>query len=298
MLGGRSGVKLRVAARHQRRPAMTTLRAPDRPVAETQTEAVLGTMADGRASPREAARAFGVVVGPSVVLDALVAGGGASALRAMRAHRHPRRAAALATTLAGAYATVGRPLMLHWGATCADLRKPLPGDEIVPGHTVQSTRAVTIEAPVDAVWPWLAQIGQDRAGFYSYEALENLAGCEMRNADAIHPEWQWRARGETVFLHRLYGLRVERFEPGRTIVLAGWGAFVLDALGPDRTRLIARSRAARGPAGLVGALLIEIPHFVMERKMLLGIKERAERHHTASKRRAAQAGVLAGAAHA
>src|SRR3954447_6022450 len=197
MPGVRSGVKLRVAARHQRRPAMTTLRAPD----------------------------------------------------------HPGRAAVLASALVGAYATVGRPLMLHWGATCADLRKPLPGDEIVPGHTVQSTRAVTIEAPVDAVWPWLAQIGQDRAGFYSYEALENLAGCEMRNADAIHPEWQWRARGETVFLHRLYGLRVERFEPGRTIVLEGWGAFVLEALGPDRTRLIARSRASRGPAGLVGALV-------------------------------------------
>jgi hypothetical protein len=82
------------------------------------------------------------------------------------------------------------------------------------------------------------------------------------------------------------------------MVLEGWGAFVLEALGPDRTRLIVRSRSARGPASLVGALLIDIPHFVMERKMLLGIKERAERHHTASMRRAAQAGALAGSAHA
>src|SRR3954465_812602 len=128
MPGGRSGVKLRVAARYQRRPAMTTLRAPD----------------------------------------------------------HPGRAAVLASALVGAYATVGRTLMLHWGATCADLRKPLPGDELVRGHAVQSTRAGTTGAPVDAVWPWLAQIGQDRAGFYSYEALENLAGCELHNAGEIH----------------------------------------------------------------------------------------------------------------
>src|SRR4051794_12114413 len=213
MPGGRSGVKLRVAARHQRRPAMTTLRAPD----------------------------------------------------------HPGRAAVLASALVGAYAAVGRPLMLHWGATCADLRKPLPGDE--PGHTVQSTRAVTIQAPVDAVWPWLAQIGQDRAGFYSYEALENLAGCGLHNAGEIHPEWQRRAPGETVPLHRRYGLPVARFEAGRALVLEGWGAFVLEPLGPERTRLIVRSRTPRGAAGVASALLIEIPHFVMDRKMLLGIKQ-------------------------
>src|SRR3954469_17732354 len=206
MPGGRSGVKLRVGERHQRRPAMTTLRAPD----------------------------------------------------------HPGRAAVLASALVGAYAAVGRPLMLHWGATCADLRKPLPGDELVPGHVVQSTRAVTIDAPVEAVWPWLAQIGQDRAGFYSYEGLENLAGCDLHNAGEIHPEWQRRAPGETVFLHRRYGLPVARFQPGRALGLDGWGAFVLEPLGPDRTRLIARSRTARGWAGVAGALLIEIPHFVME----------------------------------
>jgi hypothetical protein len=186
---------------------MTTLRAPERPVSETQTEAVLRTLADGHASPRETARAFGVVVGPSLLLDAVAAGGVASALSAVRRHRRPGRTAALASALVGAYAAVGRPLMLHWGATCADLRKPLPGDELVPGSAVQSTRAVTIDAPVDAVWPWLAQIGQDRAGFYSYEALENLAGCEMRNADEIHPEWQPRAPGETVFLHPGTGSR-------------------------------------------------------------------------------------------
>src|SRR4051794_38799195 len=125
-----------------------------------------------------------------------------------------------------------QPWFRRWGATDAEIEEPWAADAFTEPGIVRHTRAVTIDAPVATVWPWLAQIGQDRAGFYSYEALENLAGCEMRNADEIHPEWQRRASGETVFLHRLYGLPVEHFEPGRTIVLEGWGAFVLEALGP------------------------------------------------------------------
>ena len=127
------------------------------------------------------------------------------------------------------------------------------------------------------MWPWLAQIGQDRGGFYSYEWLENLAGCRMRNADRIHPEWQHRAVGESVLLHPAFGLEVARFEPNRALVLDGWGSFVLEPIDDRRTRLISRSRVPRGWAALTYALLLEIPHFVMQRKMLLGIKERAER---------------------
>jgi hypothetical protein len=163
---------------------------------------------------------------------------------------------------------------------------------------VQSTRAVTVEAPPEAVWPWLAQLGQDRAGFYSYEWLENLAGCNMHNADAVHPEWQRREPGETVSLHPLRGLPVVRFEPGRVLALEGWGAFVLKPHGPDCTRLIARGRVPRGVGAVANALLMEIPHFLMERKMLLGIKERAERTHTAAVRRALQHAPVAEAAHA
>ncbi|HVD56474.1 MAG TPA: hypothetical protein VNC17_06485, partial [Thermoleophilaceae bacterium] len=139
------------------------------------------------------------------------------------------------------------------------------------------TRAVTVDAPVEAVWPWLAQVGQDRAGFYSYEWLENLAGCQMHNANHVRPEWQERRIGETVYLHRLYGLPVARFERNRVLALKNWGAFVVEPLGGERTRLVARGRTARGPALLFYVLLIELPHFVMERKMLLGIKRRAER---------------------
>jgi hypothetical protein len=224
----------------------------------------------------EAARAFGVVFGPSVLLDTAAGAALASSARALRRHRRPAGAVALATGLIGAYLTIGRPLMLHWGATCEDL------DADPAAH---STRAVTVDAPPEAVWPWLAQIGQDRAGFYSYEWLENLAGCEMRNADEVHAEWQRREPGEIVPLHPLNGLPVARFEPGRALALEGWGSFELEPHGPGTTRLIARGQAPRGIAAIADALLMEIPHFVMERKMLLGIKERAERAHTVAVRR-------------
>jgi hypothetical protein len=247
---------------------------------------------------REAARAFGVVFGPSVLLDAMAGAALATAFRSLRRHRRPSRPVTLASGVVGAYLVVGRPLMLHWGATCEELRKPLPGDDLVPDPAIQSTRAVTIEAPPEAVWPWLAQLGQDRAGFYSYEWLENLAGCEMHNADKIHPEWQEREPGDTVYLHPLSGLPVATFEPGRVVALENWGTFVLEPHGPGDSRLIARGRTPRGIGALANALLMEIPHFVMERKMLLGIKERAERTHTAALRRALQSAPLEAAVHA
>jgi hypothetical protein len=218
-----------------------------------------------------------VTVGPSVVLDVAAAAGVASTVRALARRRRPPGPAVLATALVSAYLAAVRPWMLHWGATTEETHKPLPGDELVPNPGSQSTRAVTVDAAVGAVWPWLAQVGQDRAGFYSYEWLENLAGCRMRNAEQVHAEWQERAIGDTVYLHHAYGLPVARFERDGVLALMGWGAFVVEPLEGERTRLLARGRTARGPAVILNALLIEIPHFVMERKMLLGIKRRAER---------------------
>jgi hypothetical protein len=238
---------------------------------------------------REAARAFGVVLGPSVVLDVAAGAALASTAHALRRHHRPSRGAALASGLIGAYLAVGRPLMLHWGATCAELRAE---------PAAHSTRAVTVEAPPEAVWPWLAQLGQDRAGFYSYEWLENLAGCEMHNADAVHPEWQRREPGQIIPLHPLQGLPVARFEPGRALAFEGWGTFALEPHGPGCTRLIARGESPRGAAAVTDALLMEIPHFLMERKMLLGIKERAEQAHTVAVRRALQHAPVAETVHA
>src|ERR1041385_7104203 len=86
-----------------------------------------------------------------------------------------------------------RPRMARWGATDQEVRMPLPGDEVNAQRAFVSTRAITTDAPLEVVWPWLAQIGQDRGGFYSYTWLENLAGCRMHNARRIYSEWQQRA---------------------------------------------------------------------------------------------------------
>jgi hypothetical protein len=172
----------------------------------------------------DAARAFGVVLGPSLVLDLFavfatltVASGWLLRPRQGLLARLLRPLAILGALLPWAYAFFIRPWHLRWGATEEELSKPLPGDELVPDPAIEPTQAITVNAPVEEVWPWLAQVGQDRGGFYSYEWLENLAGCEMRNADRIHPEWQHREVGEIVFLHPATGMKVATFKPGRSM---------------------------------------------------------------------------------
>jgi hypothetical protein len=226
--------------------------------------------------PLEAVRAFGMMLGGSIALAALAAASIAAVARACLSLRRPAPVALLGTAATTLYAFAIRPWHLHWGAEPEDEKRTLPGDELLPEGGTQILHAVTIDAPVEEVWPWLAQLGQDRGGFYSYEWLENLAGCHMKNADRIHPEWQHRELGETVHLHPAGGLRVSVFEPGRALGLEGWGTFALEPAGADRTRLIARGGAPRGVSAAAYATLMEIPHFLMERRMLLGIKQRAE----------------------
>ena len=226
------------------------------------------------ASKLDAVRAFGVMLGGPIVLLSAVAAASVDALRALRRGRTPRSKSLLVLAAAAAYHRWMLPWMRRWGSTDAELELTLPGDD--GGGGVQQTHVVQIDAPASDVWPWVAQIGQDRGGFYSYTSLENLAGCRMRNADRLHPEWQHRDVGETVLLHPASGLKVLHFEPGRALVLeGGWSLVVLDD-GP-RCRLIARFRAPRGAVGSAYAMLLELPHFLMERRMLLGIKRRAER---------------------
>ena len=227
-------------------------------------------------SKLDAVRAFGVMLGGPIVLLSAVAAASVDALRALRRGRTPRSTSLVVVAAAAAYHRWMLPWMRRWGSTDAELEMTLPGDDAVAGGGVQQTHVVQIEAPASDVWPWVAQIGQDRGGFYSYTWLENLAGCRIRNADRVHPEWQRRDIGETVLLHPASGLKVLRFEPGRALVLeGGWSLVVLDD-GP-RCRLIARLRAPRGVIGSAYAMLLELPHFLMERRMLLGIKRRAER---------------------
>jgi hypothetical protein len=228
-------------------------------------------------SPFEAVRAFGVMLGGPIALVFMAGAGIATTALAIARGRRPHPLAAAGAMTLVLYASFVRPWLLNWGSTPEERQKSMPEDELTPERGPGFTRAVTVGAPVEEVWPWLAQIGQDRGGFYSYEWLENLAGCRMRNADRIHPEWQHRDVGETVLLHPASGLRLVKFEQNRSLALEDWGAFVLESLDEGRTRLIARNRKRRGLAAAAYACLLEIPHFVMERKMLLGIKARAER---------------------
>ncbi|HEX8084545.1 MAG TPA: hypothetical protein VF529_09665 [Solirubrobacteraceae bacterium] len=244
---------------------------------QTRTAEIRARVEDGSVPIIELVRSFSVVSGGPAILDAAATASIASTLRAIRRKRRPPVPAVLGVMLTAAYAAVGRPWMRQWGATPAEQRQKLPGDDLVPEPASQSTRAVAINAPASEVWQWLAQIGQDRGGFYSYEWLENLAGCRMHNAETVRHDWQHRDVGERVYLHPLFPLPVTVFEPGRAIALKGWGAFVVEPLDAEHTRLIARERTPRDVGALFYELFMAIPHFVMERKMLLGIKERAER---------------------
>lgn len=228
------------------------------------------------ASTLSAVRAFGVMLGGPLVWLAAIAAAAARTLCALRARRPPPAGAVAVLGMAAAYQRWMRPWMCRWGATDVDLERALPGHEIGSGPVAHMTNVVRIDAPAEAVWPWVAQIGQDRGGFYSYTWLENLAGCRMRNADRIHPEWQHRAAGETVLLHPAHGLKVLHFQPGHALVLEGDWSLAVEPDGPGSCRLLARSPAPSGAAGTAYGLLLELPHFIMQRRMLLEVKRRAE----------------------
>ena len=194
-------------------------------------------------------------------------------------------AAAIAASIVSSPLT--RPWYSKWGATDAEIKMTLPGDEFVPNPVLESTRAITIQAPASAVWPWLVQMGQGRGGLYTYQRLENLVGCDMHNADQIIPEYQEIKVGDKVRLvpegSDLY-FTVSAIEPGRAIVLGGddppttW-VFNLEPIDSNTTRLIVRWRQGYEPTPgnvLMWRLFTDPITFVMERKMLQGIKVRVE----------------------
>jgi hypothetical protein len=197
-------------------------------------------------------------------------------------HRKLLLAAAFCLAVGLFYTLVARPWFLKWGATAAELAEPLPGDNLVPNARASATRAITINAPPERVWPWIAQIGQGRGGFYSYAWLENLFGCRITNADRIHPEWQDVKPGDGVRLHpNMTPIPVAVVEKQRALILGGatspdprippvtW-AFILEPAPGNATRLLIRWRA-RPSDSIAGTI-----HFIMERRMMLGIRERAE----------------------
>jgi hypothetical protein len=198
---------------------------------------------------------------------------------------------------------LGAPLLRRaynrWGTNKGEGAATMPGDEFVPSPKLSCTRSITIDAPPGDLWRWLCQIGQGRGGLYSYEVLENLIGCQMHNADAIIEDLQHLDVGDLVRLgpNGYPAFRVVRVDPPRSLVLLSaegdahgvaptpvlddgrpvttW-AWSLTPRGRARTRLVARQRMTF--PGKQSALwhLIEPLGFVMERRMLLGLKQRAE----------------------
>jgi len=211
----------------------------------------------------------------------------------------------------GAYALVVRPRLVRWGATDDEVRRPYPGAEIIPGGRRSSaTMAVTIEAPPASVWPWLVQMGYERAGWYSWDHLDNLG---HPSAERVHPEWQKIAPGDFLIPmpggrgvwevaalepERFLGLRASVDFRGRPFDPEGkrprlfsdslWG-FLLEELPGGRTRLVVSGYWALEPRWLqpvATMLLYEWTHWIMQKRQLENLKQRAE----AARRRADGAG--------
>jgi len=185
---------------------------------------------------------------------------------------------------------------LRWGTVGTEATDPLPGDEFVPEPKWSYTLGVAVDASPEDVWPWIAQLGQGRGGFYTYQTLENIAGCRITNTTEILPDHQHPAVGEGIYLYPdAPPLRIEIVDPPNALVLFGspvdigaeesWGVstwqFVVNP-GPDGgSRLLTRGRYDHTPDWknrlAFERFPIEAITFVMSRKMMLEIKRLAER---------------------
>jgi hypothetical protein len=210
------------------------------------------------------------------------------------------KAAGIAAAALTGYDLLVRPRILNWGASSDEQRMQLPGDDIASGVPAQYTKAVTIQAPPEAVWPWLAQIGDHRAGWYSYDRIERFLFLGTvhyiegtHSATRIHPQLQQLRIGDPINTGTIgkvtIGSPVAVLEPGRALVIGTW-AFILQPRPDDQTRLLVRNRdwgylraaaprrlaLLRAALGAVDYLIGDPLHFAMERKMMLGLKQRAE----------------------
>jgi hypothetical protein len=180
-----------------------------------------------------------------------------------------------------AYRLLLREQVLNWGATAAEAAARLPGDELLEHADGVATRAITIDAPPSAVWPWLAQMGPaPRGGAYTYDWIENLLGLNMHSVDRVLPEYQHPQVGEG-FGYGQNKMSFARVEPEHVLTTrsadGNWvWTFILEEQ-DEKTRLISRNRF-RLPKlkDKLGMIPMEPGSLMMERKMLRGIKARAE----------------------
>ena len=186
-----------------------------------------------------------------------------------------------ASTAAIVYARYGRPWQLTWGATPEEVSRPLPGDELVSRPTFNATRAIAVAATPREIWPWLVQVGATRAGWYSYDILDNMG---HRSARRIIPELQDLAPGDVVPMspNGKAGIAVHSMDPATSMV---WGThgesswtWQLDANPDGSTRLITRVRSRYRwlSPSIALSLLVEFTDIWMMRKMLLNLRDRAE----------------------
>jgi hypothetical protein len=179
-----------------------------------------------------------------------------------------------------AYWIFTRPAHLSWGATTAEQQMKMPADELISSNRVVTTRAISIKAPKEIIWPWIAQTGQNRGGFNSYYWLENLFAAKMQNADSIVSQWQNPQPGDSVYYGEGEGYELISFvKRNEYYSLGGW-TFILDSVDTNYTRLIVRYPSMEvKQSGVTKAYyygLFESLHFIMEAGMMMGIKKRAE----------------------
>jgi hypothetical protein len=215
-----------------------------------------------------------------------------------------RRIAAVLGLVGAAYVLVVRPRLLRWGATDDEVRRPYPGADLIPGGKRSATMAVTIAASPSRVWPWLVQMGADRAGWYSWDRLDNFG---RRSAERVHPEWQQISVGDRLTakpdgsewwevavleserflaLRMSLDLRGRPFDPGgprpRLYTDSLWGFRLVEV--PDRgTRVVVSgywSLRPRWLQPLASFILLEPSHWIMQTRQFANLKARAERDST------------------
>lgn len=213
--------------------------------------------------------------------------------------RHPKRrrllqvAALLLVPIvlsAVTYRVLIRPWQQHWGATGAELTRPMAGDDLIHAPFEVTTRGVTVNAPPEAVWPWLLQMGNNRGGLYSYDWLDTKLGALDRpSVNRILPEFQNLSEGDLMPYAKGTEMLVKKLVPYRELLLVysgsdaevtqSWALYPIDAA---HTRLVIRVRGGLPPGvvlsftGRLRSSLIEVTEFPMTRQQLLGIKARAE----------------------
>jgi hypothetical protein len=186
-----------------------------------------------------------------------------------------------------------RTSLMHWGSNNKEVGRYYVGDSVLLQPDYENTLAITIDTPPSAVWPWVVQMGLNKAGFYSFTWLENIFGCELHNADRIHPEWQNTQPGDyepvcaSAEKNKMNGWTIMAVIPNKSMVYkssadASWMmGFYIDSVGENRSRLITRMRYIAPKQFwlyITDKAWMEWAHCVMQRGTLIGIKKRAEKN--------------------